>query len=872
MASKSANIVFDILARDNASQTFDKITGKAADQQRALEGLRIAGTAQFVALTAAATVFAKKSVDNASDLEETLSMSTVVFGDNADAIVAWSESAARSAGLSKQSALDAAATFGDMFMQIGFTADAATDMSTATVQMAADLGSFRNLDTEDVIQRISAAMRGEYDSLQLLIPNINAARVQQEALAATGKTSAAQLTAQEKAAATLAIIHADGARAAGDFARTSDGLANSQKILNATAQNLSAEFGQKLLPAALKLVSTAVDMVEWIDRNQGAATALAIAIGVTSTAIAVAANWQKIHTTATTLATAAEWLWEKAKRAGTLALGESVAIKEAATLTDLEAMAAVSSLTATTAAHTAIQGANTQAVNAAATAMPRAAIAARGLVAALGVVGVAIAVGSAAWQMFSKDSKDVIKVNEDLVNSFDKATGALTANTREVVYKSLVDSGAIDDAKKLGVSLDDLTDAALGNEDAQRRVNAQIERARKEWTPLASDVDGNARSMIELNAIAQDVTGAIGSQNDEIERAKVAFTDREAAMASAREEEEAAKAATEAQTAATEASKKAAEDAAEAVLSLAEAIEKQIEKQREAAGIAMDQRTALRNYHDAIDEATAALTENGQTLDVTTEQGRKNQEALDDIATATWDWIEAGQAAGMSQDDLAQRMANGRQQFIDTAVQMGMTEAAATQLANELKLIPSEVVTNVRLTGYADTYAYLTDLQNKLRSLDGSKVRVAMGAAGQGGITMADGGAVYGKLRGPGTSTTDRVPVSAAPHEWFIRAAAAWRLGPDVMEAVNAGNPSAVAAALAAKGFAGGGSVSSLSRAATRPYLGLQNAGASAPSVIVAHVYDTDGVLIGTMRGVAEETAKDAQHARTMALKGGGPR
>lgn len=872
MASKNANIVFDILARDNASATFDKITGKAADQQRALEGLRVAGTAQFVALAAAASVFAKKSVDNASDLNETLSMATVVFGDNADAIVAWSESASRSAGLSKQSALEAAAGFGDMFMQIGFAADAATEMSTATVQMAADLGSFRNLETEDVIQRISAAMRGEYDSLQLLIPNINAARVQQEALAATGKTSAAQLTAQEKAAATLAIIHEDGARAAGDFARTSDGLANSQKILSATSENLSAEFGQKLLPAALKIVTAAVDMVEWIDRNQGAATALAIAIGVTSTAIAVAANWQKIHTTATTLATAAEWLWEKAKRASTLALGESVVIKEAATLTDLEAMAAVSSLTATTAAHTAVQGANTQAVNAAATAMPRAAIAARGLVAALGVVGVAIAVGSAAWQMFSSDSKDVIKVNEDLVNSFDKATGAITANTREVVYKSLVDSGAIDDAKKLGISLDDLTDAALGNEEAQRRVNAQLERARSEWSPLSSDVDGGARSMMELNAIAESVTGAIGSQNEEIERARVAYGDREAAMASARQEEEAAKSATEAQTAATEESKKAAEEAAEAVLSLAEAIEQQIEKQREAAGIAMDQRTAARNYRDAIDEATKAIEENGLTLDISTEQGRKNQEALDDIATATWDWVEAGQAAGMGQDDLAQRMASGRQQFIDTALQMGMTEAAATQLADELRLIPSEVVTNVRLTGYADTYAYLTDLQNKLRSLDGSKVRVAMGAGGQGGITMADGGSVYGKLRGPGTSTTDRVHVAAAPHEWFIRAAAAWRLGDDVMQAVNAGDPSAVAAALVARGFADGGTTSRLSAAATRPYMGLASAGASAPSVLVAHVYDTDGVLIGTMRGVAEATTRDSQHARTMAMKGGGPR
>ena len=184
----------------------------------------------------------------ASDLNETVNKAQVIFGKNFGSIDKWASGAAQSLGLSHQAALDAAAGFGDMFSQIGFAGGEAAKMSQSVVQMSADLGSFNNLETDDVAQRISAAFRGEYDSLQALIPNINAARVEHEAMAATGKKSAAALTAQEKAAAVLAIVQKDGARAMGDFARTSDGAANKQKILAAKMEDLKAKTGNALLP------------------------------------------------------------------------------------------------------------------------------------------------------------------------------------------------------------------------------------------------------------------------------------------------------------------------------------------------------------------------------------------------------------------------------------------------------------------------------------------------------------------------------------------------------------------------------------------------------------------------------------------------
>jgi hypothetical protein len=222
--------------------------GKAA-------GLAGAAIATGLAVGAVAVVkFGADAIGAASDLNETMSKSTVIFKDQAAVIESFGETAALNLGLSKEAAISAATSFGDMFIQMGSTRQMAAQLSQDVVILASDLGSFNNLETADVTDRISAAFRGEYDSLQALVPTINAARVEKEALAATGKDAADALTAEEKAMATLKIITEDTEAAQGDFARTSDGLANQQKILKAQFEDVRAEIGQKLLPIAVAFV------------------------------------------------------------------------------------------------------------------------------------------------------------------------------------------------------------------------------------------------------------------------------------------------------------------------------------------------------------------------------------------------------------------------------------------------------------------------------------------------------------------------------------------------------------------------------------------------------------------------------------------
>src|SRR5262245_50790693 len=191
----------------------------------------------------------KKTIDAASDLNETVSKSRVIFGSSAREIEAWSKGSARSMGLSRQEALASAASFGDMFLQLKLGRPQAVDMSKSMVQLAADFASFHNADITEVIEAQSSAFRGEYDALQRFIPNISAARVEQVALAESHKKTAKELTAAEKAQAVYSIMLKDGARATGDFARTAGGAANQQRIFKAQIDDLTASIGQALLPA-----------------------------------------------------------------------------------------------------------------------------------------------------------------------------------------------------------------------------------------------------------------------------------------------------------------------------------------------------------------------------------------------------------------------------------------------------------------------------------------------------------------------------------------------------------------------------------------------------------------------------------------------
>lgn len=195
-----------------------------------------------------------ESISKASDLNETTSKIQQIFGDSSKEVLKFADSADKSFGQTKQQALDAAATFATFGKSAGLAGGDLTKFSTDFVGLASDLASFHNTSPEEAINAIGAALRGESEPLRKYGVLLDDASLRQEALKqGLIKTTSQALTPQQKVLAAQALIYKQTADAQGDFQRTSGGLANQQRILNAEWENLQTTVGTALLPIMVTL-------------------------------------------------------------------------------------------------------------------------------------------------------------------------------------------------------------------------------------------------------------------------------------------------------------------------------------------------------------------------------------------------------------------------------------------------------------------------------------------------------------------------------------------------------------------------------------------------------------------------------------------
>ncbi|MDD1710411.1 MAG: hypothetical protein LUQ37_05840 [Methanoregulaceae archaeon] len=195
-------------------------------------------------------------ISKASDLSETINKVNVVFGDAAPAIQQFAEGAATGIGQSTQAALDAASTFGIFGKAAGLSGDDLSNFSTGFTTLASDLASFNNTSPEEATLALGAALRGEAEPLRRYGVLLNDATMRQKALE-LGIVSSTKdaLTPAQKILAAQALIYEQTSDAQGDFARTSGGLANQQRIMAAQVENLKAQLGSALLPVVQQITN-----------------------------------------------------------------------------------------------------------------------------------------------------------------------------------------------------------------------------------------------------------------------------------------------------------------------------------------------------------------------------------------------------------------------------------------------------------------------------------------------------------------------------------------------------------------------------------------------------------------------------------------
>ena len=270
---------------------------------------------------------------------------------------------------------------------------------------------------------------------------------------------------------------------------------------------------------------------------------------------------------------------------------------------------------------------------------------------------------------------------------------------------------AYDAAKKLGISMDLVTDAAEGNAKAQQQLREELASGGHGSDEFKAKLEDLGISLTDYSRLSTTVTQAVEREN------------------AAREE---GRELVDQQAEATDGSVESAENAAEAYIAEAESVEDLssklstlIETINEANGVGQDAVSANADYQQSltdvktqIDNIAAGTEGYARGIDLSTQAGRNNAEMLLHLAQ---DSQEAAQAQldldGNTQTYIAS-LQEGRQRLIDSAIAMGASEEAAYQLADQIYKIPSQKEIEI-LADTESAEVKLQRLKDRLDSIPG---------------------------------------------------------------------------------------------------------------------------------------------------------
>lgn len=241
------------------SQSLDGIGSKFKNVGQKLTDV---GKSLSLKLTAPIVAAGTASVKFASDLEESINKVDVAFGNNSDEVLAWSETTLEQFGIAKGTALDMAATFGDMGTSMGLTTGEASKMSTSLSGLAGDLASFKNIDIKQAMTALNGVFTGETESLKTLGIVMTQTNLDAYALANGFEKTTKEMTESEKVNLRYAYVMDVTKNAHGDFARTSDGTANSLRVFQESLKELGATMGQNILPVVTPIIQKFSELVK----------------------------------------------------------------------------------------------------------------------------------------------------------------------------------------------------------------------------------------------------------------------------------------------------------------------------------------------------------------------------------------------------------------------------------------------------------------------------------------------------------------------------------------------------------------------------------------------------------------------------------
>jgi len=328
--------------------------------------------------------------------------------------------------------------------------------------------------------------------------------------------------------------------------------------------------------------------------------------------------------------------------------------------------------------------------------------------------GLAIAAGVGLLSGWAASQDSATDATDDFSDSIDYQTGALDKNNRTVIAKGLADKHMLETAEALGISTEDMVSALAGQKDAYDRVTDAIGQKM-----LRTEADKN---------LGDDYKESV----DEFGHAFFGMTVK---MFNARDESgQLARAVGEVA--------KSADGARFTLANMSTGLShnadlwadygKEVDESRKALdgivssldilnGRFATGREATIAYEESLDNATAAIKENGKAVtkhgdafDTNSEKGRNNEKALIDLAKASESMAEArlrdADSSGESTSKILADYEKQRTSLYNTARRMGLNEDAANDYVDSLLATPEELKTQVGLTGYDKAKNDMKDL------------------------------------------------------------------------------------------------------------------------------------------------------------------
>lgn len=214
-----------------------------------------AGHSMTMFVTAPILAGIAAAIKQASDMNETISKTQVVFGKASKEVLKWSDQTLKSVGLAKGTSLDMAATYGDMGTAMGLSNKKAKEMAMSLVDLTGDMASFKNMKPEEIHIALTGAYTGETEALKRLGIVMTVANLERFAASQGIKKEYKEMSQAEKIQLRYNYIMKASKNSVGDFARTQDSAANQMRIFTEGLKESGAKIGTILLPYFTKAIT-----------------------------------------------------------------------------------------------------------------------------------------------------------------------------------------------------------------------------------------------------------------------------------------------------------------------------------------------------------------------------------------------------------------------------------------------------------------------------------------------------------------------------------------------------------------------------------------------------------------------------------------